>query len=65
MMKFDRNKMMTKACYVVLLVLTGWLFLLVLQFLRWTGVIDINIGADSQIHQVSWSEEEECLRFNI
>ncbi|MDY6266755.1 MAG: hypothetical protein SPM31_06470 [Prevotella sp.] len=61
MMKFDRNKMMTKACYVVLLVLTGWLFLLVLQFLRWTGVIDINIGADSQIHQVSWSEEGRVL----
>lgn len=61
MAKFDRKKMITRACYVVLAVLAGWLVLVLLQFLRWTGVIDLNIEADSQIHQAAWSQEGKVL----
>ncbi len=61
MVKFDRNKLIKRACYVVLVVLAGWFLLVLLQFLRWAGVIDFNIGADSQIHQVAWSEEGKVL----
>lgn len=61
MRKFNRNKMITRTCYVVLLVLAGWFLLVFLQFLRWTGVFGFNIGADSQIHQVVWSEERKVL----
>ncbi len=61
MINNNRNRMITRACYVVLLILSGWLLLVLLQVLRWTGVIDINIGADSQIHQAAWSEEGKVL----
>ncbi|OYP55259.1 hypothetical protein CIK91_07005 [Segatella bryantii] len=61
MIRFNRKKMITRSCYAVLVVLTGWFILVLLQFLRWTGVITMNFGADSQIHQATWSTEGKVL----
>lgn len=34
---------------------------MLLQTLRWTGVIDLNIGAGSQIQQATWSHETKVI----
>lgn len=60
-MNSNKRKMLTGACYAVLVVLTGWTVLVLLQALRWTDVIDINIGMGSQIGQLTWASDLKAL----
>lgn len=61
MIHMNRNEMITRACKAVLVVLACWLMLVLLQCLRWTGIINLNIGAGAQVQPAIWSAETKVL----
>ncbi len=51
----SKEKMINIICRMVLIFLAGWLLLFLVQLLRWTNVIDVNIGLGTQIRPIAWS----------
>lgn len=60
-MNSNKKKILTGACYAVLVILAGWAVLVLLQLLRWTDLIDINIGLGSQIGRLAWASDLKAL----
>ena len=51
----SKEKMINIVCRMVLVFLAGWLLLFLVQLLRWTNLIDVNIGLGTKICPMAWS----------
>ena len=51
----SKEKMINIVCRTVLVFLAGWLLLFLVQLLRWTNFIDVNIGLGTKIRPIAWS----------
>ncbi|MCH4156845.1 MAG: hypothetical protein LKF31_11140 [Muribaculaceae bacterium] len=60
----SKEKVLTatkSAGYVALILIAGWILLLALQVMRWSGIIDVNIGGGSNIKAIAWNADSTVL----